>query len=89
MLAATPRAGYATNCLAVRDNDLRSEIAAIRAPTLVISGTGDLPTPPADGRFLAAQVPGARYAELPAAHLSSQECPDEFVRLLKEFLPTR
>ena len=86
MLAATPRTGYAANCLAVRDNDQRAEVGAIRAPTLVISGTGDVPTPPADGQYLAAQIPGAHYAELPAAHLSNQQCPQDFTQLLKDFL---
>lgn len=88
MLGATPPAGYAANCIAVRDNDLRAAVSAISAPTLVISGTGDLPTPPADGQFLAAQIAGARYAELPAAHLSNQECPAAFTRLLEDFLTT-
>ena len=89
MLAATPPAGYAACCLAVRDNDLRGEVGAIGAPTLVISGSADLPTPPADGRYLAAQIAGARYAELPAAHLSNQQCPAQFTSLLKEFLPAQ
>jgi 3-oxoadipate enol-lactonase len=86
MLSATPQAGYATNCLAVRDNDLRGDIARIRAPTLVISGSADLPTPPSDGQFLAAQIPGARFVQLCAAHLSNQELPEEFSALLCEFL---
>jgi 3-oxoadipate enol-lactonase len=86
MLAAMPAAGYAANCLAVRDSDLRADVASIRAPTLVISGSGDVPTPPADGRFLAAQIPSARYVELEAAHLSNQELPDQFSMLLREFL---
>jgi 3-oxoadipate enol-lactonase len=86
MLSATPQAGYAASCLAVRDNDLRGDVARIRAPTLVISGSADLPTPPADGQFLAAQIPGARFVELRAAHLSNQELPEEFSALLCEFL---
>jgi 3-oxoadipate enol-lactonase len=88
MLGATPQAGYAANCLAVRDNDLRAEIGRIRAPTLIVSGSEDLPTPPADGRFLAAHIPDARYAELPAAHLSNQELPAQFTMLVREFLLT-
>ena len=86
MLAAMPAAGYAANCLAVRDSDLRADVANIRAPTLVISGSGDLPTPPDDGRFLAAHIPSARYVELDAAHLSNQELPAQFSLLLREFL---
>ena len=86
MLGAMPAAGYAANCLAVRDSDLRAVVAGIDAPTLVISGSGDMPTPPADGRFLAAHIGGARYAELEAAHLSNLELPEQFSRLLREFL---
>mgnify|MGYP000042845576 CR=1 FL=1 len=40
MLLATPAEGYAGACAAVRDNDLREAIAGIRAPTLVIAGSG-------------------------------------------------
>lgn len=88
MLSAMPAAGYAANCLAIRDSDLRTAIGAIRAPTLVISGTGDVPTPPADGRFLAAQIEGARYVELNAAHLSNQQLPEKYSALLREFFDT-
>jgi 3-oxoadipate enol-lactonase len=73
MLVATPDAGYAACCIAVRDADLRGEVQHIAAPTLVISGTFDLPTPPADGHFLQQTIPGAQYLELAAAHISNQE----------------
>jgi 3-oxoadipate enol-lactonase len=89
MLSATPQAGYAANCLAVRDNDLRAEVARILAPTLIVSGSEDLPTPPADGRFLAAHIPGARYVERPAAHLSNQELPAQYAMLVREILLTQ
>lgn len=86
MLGAMPAAGYAANCLAVRDSDLRTAIGGIRAPTLVISGSADVPTPPVDGRFLASRIVGAGYAELDAAHLSNQELPEQFSNLLRAFL---
>ena len=86
MLSATGSEGYAANCLAVRDSDLRAEVGAIRAPTLVISGSDDMPTPPRDGQFLAAQIRGARYTELAAAHLSNQQFPEAYTNLLTEFL---
>lgn len=73
MLEATPAAGYIACCAAVRDLDLRADIARIAAPTLVIAGTQDLATPPADGAFLASRIPGARLIELDAGHLSSIE----------------
>ncbi len=86
MLRATPAAGYAAACAAVRDADLRDQVAQITAPTLVIAGSGDLPTPPADGRYLQQQIAGARYIELAAAHLSNQEQADAFSSAIIEFL---
>jgi len=86
MLRATPPAGYAAACAAVRDADLRDQVRAIAAPTLVIAGTGDLPTPPADGRYLQQQIAGARYVELAAAHLSNQEQVDAFTGAVIDFL---
>ena len=64
---------YAACCIAVRDADLRDNVKNITAPTLVISGTSDFPTPPSDGHFLQRTIPGARYLELAAAHISNQE----------------
>ncbi|WP_226370362.1 alpha/beta fold hydrolase [Pseudonocardia oceani] len=43
----------------------RTGVAAITAPTLVLHGTEDPLFPPAHGRALAAEVPGARLVELP------------------------
>ncbi len=73
MIEATPAAGYIACCAAVRDMDLRADIARIIAPTLVLAGTHDLATPPANAAYLAAQVAGARMLELDAGHLSNIE----------------
>ena len=86
MLGASPAAGYAANCLAVRDADLRAEIAGIATPTLVIAGSGDLPTPPRDGVYLAQTIPGAHYVELEAAHLSNLEQAQAFSKVVVDFL---
>ena len=86
MLLATAPEGYCGACAAVRDMDQRADIAAIRLPVLVIAGSDDLATPAADGRFVADTIPGARYAELPAAHLSNIECRDAFTEALTGFL---
>ena len=86
MLSATPAEGYAANCIAVRDNDLRTQVAAIRAPTLVIAGSGDLPTPPADAQYLLSQIAHARYLEFDAAHLSNQQQAQAFADAVIGFL---
>ena len=78
MLRATPPEGYMACCAAVRDMDQRDAIAGIRHPTLVIVGTHDAVTPPAEGRATAERIRGARYVELDAAHLSNVEAADRF-----------
>ena len=86
MLESTDLDGYIANCAAVRDFDAREAISVIRVPTLVISGTHDPATTPAEGRFLAEKIPGARYVELNAAHLSNIEARDRFNSELSAFL---
>ncbi|MET3432979.1 3-oxoadipate enol-lactonase [Herbaspirillum seropedicae] len=86
MLLATPAEGYAAACAAVRDHDLREAIAGIRAPTLVIAGSGDVPTPPADAQFMRATIPGAQYVEFDAAHISNQQQAAAFTQAVVQFL---
>lgn len=86
MLGSMPPAGYAASCEAIRDNDLREQVTRISAPTLVIAGTYDAATPAKDGEALAKAIPGARYEELPAAHLSNWEQPEAFTRAVLDFL---
>jgi len=86
MIEETDVEGYAACCGALRDSDLRASLAAIRTPTLVISGTHDPATPPADGQFLAKNIPGARYVELDAAHLLNIEQRDCFTAQVRSFL---
>ncbi len=86
MLEAANPEGYAACCAAVRDFDFREQLGKIRTPALVISGTHDPATTPADGHFLADHIPGARYVELNAAHLSNVEDADRFTREVSTFL---
>jgi 3-oxoadipate enol-lactonase len=89
LIEATPASGYAACCAAIRDADERADLAAIRAPTLVLSGRHDPATPPADGQAIASGVAGARYVELPAAHLSNIEAAAAFNAELLGFLGGR
>jgi 3-oxoadipate enol-lactonase len=86
ILEATSPEGYAACCAAVRDFDFRGQLTKIRTPTLVISGSHDPSTTPADGQFLANQIAGARYLELNGAHLSNIEDADRFTRGVVTFL---
>jgi 3-oxoadipate enol-lactonase len=89
MLLHTEPAGYVANCAAVRDMDQRNGLSGISAPTLVIAGSHDKSTPPQDGQFVAQQIPGARYLELDAAHLSNWEQADQFTTAVIDFLTAK
>jgi 3-oxoadipate enol-lactonase len=89
VLLAQPAEGYAASCAAVRDMDQREAIRGIRAPTLVIAGTHDLATPPADARLIVESIPGARYVELDAAHIGNVEVPAAFDAALLPFIGGR
>lgn len=78
MLVSCPADGYASCCAALRDADLRTAIGKIAAPTLVIAGTHDPVTPPADADVIRARIRGARVFVLDAAHLSNVEQADAF-----------
>jgi 3-oxoadipate enol-lactonase len=86
MLERCDPVGYAANCAAVRDMDLRESICAIGLPVLIVNGAHDSATPPEQGRFLAKSIPGAKYVELQAAHLSNVEAADEFSECVVDFL---
>jgi 3-oxoadipate enol-lactonase len=86
MLTATSADGYVAACAAVRDMDQWNSVATIKCPTLVISGTHDAATPPADGRRMAEVIPGARYVELDAAHISNIEAAPAFTAAVISFL---
>jgi 3-oxoadipate enol-lactonase len=86
MIAATDPRGYTACCAALRDADLRAQIGAIEALSLVITGTHDPATPPSEGRALHAAIRGSRYLELDCSHLSAWECADEFAGAVVQHL---
>jgi 3-oxoadipate enol-lactonase len=86
MLLTTPAEGYIACASAVRDMDLRGDLASVRCPTLVISGERDPALPPSHGAFIAEHVAGARSMELAAMHLSNIEARDAFTAALTGFL---
>jgi 3-oxoadipate enol-lactonase/4-carboxymuconolactone decarboxylase len=78
--------GYVGCCAAIRDMDLTPDLASIRAPTLVITGSRDIATPKEMGSAIAAAVPGAGSVELPAAHIPLPEATGVFAHVVLEFL---
>lgn len=67
--------------------DLRADVGAIAAPTLVIGGDRDTLTPDAAGAWLAAAMPHARHVVIPgAAHAPFLSHRAAFDVALSEFL---
>jgi 3-oxoadipate enol-lactonase / 4-carboxymuconolactone decarboxylase len=79
--------GYAACCAAIRDANF-TEVSSIASgsvkfpPVLVIGGAQDKSVPAADSKALAEKLPGAKYLELNAAHISNMEAHTEFTNAL-------
>jgi 3-oxoadipate enol-lactonase len=86
VLLGTRPEGYAGCCAAIRDMALGPLLGRISAPTLVIAGSHDASTTPAQGRAIAAAIPHARYLELPGAHFTHSEQPGRWVDAVAGFL---
>lgn len=90
MLVRTTPEGYAACAEAVGAFDARSQLASVRAPTLVIAGRDDPATPPEHGERVAAGIPGARLVVLDdAAHLANVEQPGAVSELVFEHVSDR
>lgn len=87
MLLRMPIEGYIGTCAALRDADLRSVLAGIAAPTLVVAGEQDLSTPVELVRGLAETIAGAQFAAIPdCGHIPSIEQPQALAALMTGFL---
>jgi 3-oxoadipate enol-lactonase len=85
-LATNPE-GYIACCHAIARLDFTGDLKRIKAPTLVIAGEKDVGTPLSMSETLAREIPGAKLAVIRgAAHLSAVENPEEFARLVEQFL---
>lgn len=88
MVARTPAAhGYAGTCAALRDTDLTARLPDVQQPALVLCGSDDPSTPPAQNRELAELLPRGRYREIAQTkHLPCIEQPGEVARLIASFV---
>lgn len=67
--------------------DRRRELAAIKVPTLVLSGSDDKTAPPAMMERMAQKIPGAQYVCLEGCgHLGPMDQPEAFNAALLSFL---
>lgn len=80
-------AGYIETCRALAAADLRAEVAQITCPTLFLTGTEDLGTPPALIFETAALIAGARVEVIEGAgHIPAIDAPTQTTTLIRQFL---
>ena len=83
-----PPAGLIAATLGMRDRpDRTAELARIRQPSLVITGTADVFIPPSESEPIHRGIAGSAYANIDGAgHLSCIDSPSQFNAALEAFL---
>jgi len=90
LMAAVPEATYRRALAALVRFDRREALARIAVPTLVVTGEDDRTAAPEVTRRMAARIPGAELAIVPATgHLLMLEQPEAFDRVLLDFVARR
>jgi len=78
---------YAAAYRVLATTDLVDELDRIRAPTLVVTGEGDVGSSPRMARLMHERIPGSRLQILPGLrHSILVEAPEVVARLVEEFL---
>ncbi|UXY30901.1 bifunctional 3-oxoadipate enol-lactonase/4-carboxymuconolactone decarboxylase PcaDC [Streptomyces sp. HUAS TT20] len=89
MVRTTDPGCYIAACEALAGFDVRAELARVGVPTLVLVGSEDQVTGPAEARTLVAGIPDARLAVVPgASHLVPVEQPAAVTELLVRHFST-
>ncbi|MFF3895390.1 alpha/beta fold hydrolase [Streptomyces sp. NPDC001812] len=89
MVRTTDPGCYIAACEALASFDVRAELGRLGVPTLVLVGSDDQVTGPAEARTLVAGVPDARLAVVPgASHLVPVEQPAAVTDLLVRHFST-
>ncbi|MFJ8076622.1 4-carboxymuconolactone decarboxylase [Streptomyces sp. NPDC096176] len=89
MVRTTDPGCYIAACEALAAFDVRAELGRVGVPTLVLVGSEDQVTGPAEARTLVAGIPDARLALVPgASHLAPVEQPAAVTDLLAHHFAT-
>lgn len=87
MLVSQPAEGYIGCSAAIAGTDFYTPTSGLRLPLLAIAGAEDGATPPDLVREAASLVPGSEFHLVRrAGHLPCVEKPDEYARVLGDFL---
>ncbi|MET9801050.1 4-carboxymuconolactone decarboxylase [Streptomyces sp. NPDC006368] len=89
MVRTTDPACYVAGCEALAAFDVRADLGRVGVPTLVLVGSEDRVTGPAEARTLVAGIPDSRLAVVPgASHLAPVEQPGAVTDLLVHHFST-
>ncbi len=87
MLTDTPAEGYMGCSAAIAGTDFITPTSGLRLPVLAIAGSEDGATPPDLVRETADLVPGSKFHLIRGAgHLPCVEAPEDYARVLSDFL---
>jgi len=89
MIRRTPSAGFVAAARVIATLDHMALLPALTLPCLVLAGAEDKAAAPATMQDFAANIPGATFATLPAAHLANVEAPAAFADLIERFVDGR
>jgi 3-oxoadipate enol-lactonase len=79
--------GYFGCMQACLTHNVEGSLNKIGIPTLVLAGSADPTTPPADNKLIASRIPGARYVEIEGGyHFPNVEFDEEFNRIMVDWL---
>lgn len=86
MIAGGVPAGAVDQAAVVAVSDTSGDLAGISVPTLVVATAQDTLVSPAHSRLLADRIAGAEYAEIATGHVPMAERPEEWQKLITDFL---
>ena len=87
MIGANPPLGYAANCRGIMELDIRDDLTKIQCPTLLVTGEADRSTPVRDHEIIAERIADSELVVVEdASHTVCEEQPEEFNRIVLEFL---
>lgn len=89
MIGRTPPAGFRAAARIIADLDHVALLPHIRMPCLVLAGEQDKAAPPEGMRGFSTDIPDARFATVPAAHLANVESPSAFTEVIARFMDGR
>ncbi len=89
-VACTSPEGFLGCCAAIMNFDFSARLNTLRLPVLVVCGSEDVGTPPAENRRIADAIAGSRYEEIAGArHFPNVTHPAVFNHILTGWLDTQ